>query len=149
MYFWPLCPSLCLLTEAHPSYRHFPFNPLSNILAWRNARSDPPPRLAGHGVLDSSSSCLCLSWSFWPGFARSCQVLIDLFPLLNPPRPGPTFLQAAPFPRSWIAFFLHLFLDLVFYRFFLRFGLHFGSQNRPKTGKKKREKLAFEPSSVF
>ena len=52
MDFWPLCPSLCLLTVAHPSYRNFPFNPLSNILAWRNARSDPPPRLAGHGVLD-------------------------------------------------------------------------------------------------
>ena len=47
------CLFLFLLTSAHPSYGHFLFNPLPNILAWRNARSDPPPRLAGHGVLDS------------------------------------------------------------------------------------------------
>ena len=72
------------------------------------------PSFAGHGVLDSSSSCLCLSWSFWLGFARSGQVLLDLFPLLNPPRPVPTFRQAYHF-RALLSHFFRIFFWTSFF----------------------------------
>ena len=88
-------------------------------------------------------SC-CLSWSFCPGFPGSGS-------FCTPPKVLPTGSRIPPgLPpqRSWTAFFSHLFLDLVFYRFCLRFGLHFASQNRPKTGKN-RKKWVFKSESVF
>ena len=96
----------------------------------------------------SRFSCLSPPVPVLPGLARSWKVLDDLFPLLNPPQPAPTFRQAAPDQRSWSALFSHLFFDLIFYRFFLRFGLHFGSQNRPKTGKN-RKKMLLNSESGF
>ena len=129
---------------------------MNSILARRDARSDPPPRLAGRGVLDSSC---WLSSPVSVLLSRSCQVLIrawlDPCPLLNPPQPGPTFRQAVSFGCGFVllfALFSHLFFDLVFYRFFLRFGLHFGSQNRPQTGKNLKKwvfKSEFGFASVF
>ena len=93
-------------------------------------------------MLDSSSVLVLLSWSFWPGFARSCQVLLDLFPLLNPPRPGPTFRQAAPDPTG-LTLSLRLFFASCFRPRFLSifspfwppFWLPKSTQNRKKTGK--------------
>ena len=80
---------------AHPSCGHFPFNPLSNFLAWRNARSDPPPRLAGRGVLDS----LLLPVST---FSRSVS------PSFGPLKPSTSAsVGALPMPaKTWRCIFL-------------------------------------------
>ena len=58
--------------------------------ARRNARSDPPPLLAGHGVSDSVVSFFLLS-----DFRQFLQVLGEFFPPPKPPHGPPESRQAS------------------------------------------------------
>ena len=80
-----------------------------NNPARRNARLNPPPRLAGHGVLDSSS---VLVLPVLVLLARVCQVLPGLAGSFPPPKSSPAgsnIPPGLPAPRSFIVLFFASF----------------------------------------